>query len=279
MVSAGGLFVIGLLMLYAGRTSAEAQVNNPPVSAQKATLTAADPASIDQIEELVRANRILAHYGVLDAYGHVSVRSTRNPKHFFLARHIPASTVTANDIIEYDIDTKPVFKTNYVGYSERFIHGEILKARPDVNAVVHGHAADIVTFTIAQVPLRAVSHMGAFLGPEVPVFDTRSMTKDGEMLIRNNELGRGLAVALGQHPAVLIRGHGAVVVADSLHVVTGRAYYMTINAHEQMQAMQLPGSKLIYLEPNETDKMAMQDGFERFWEMGKRAIEDARTAR
>jgi ribulose-5-phosphate 4-epimerase/fuculose-1-phosphate aldolase len=244
-------------------------------AARKAPLPAADSASRDQIEELVFANRLLTYYGVLDAYGHVSVRSSRNPNHFFLARHIPSGTVTAKDIIEYDLDTKPVMKTDYIGYSERFIHGEIYKARPDVKAVVHGHAADVVTLTIAQIPLRAVSHMGAFLGTEVPVFDTRSMTKDGEMLIRNNELGRGLAAALGNHSAALIRGHGAVVVADSLHVVAGRSYYMMVNAHEEIQALLLPGARPIYLEPAETDKMALQDGYERFWELGKETVPPA----
>src|SRR4051812_10381223 len=105
--------------------------DGPPAFAQndkKATLPAADPASMDQIQELVLANRMLTHYGTLDAYGHVSVRSSRNPNHYFLARHIPGGTVTAKDIIEYDLDTRPVFKADYIGYSERFIHGEIYKA-------------------------------------------------------------------------------------------------------------------------------------------------------
>jgi ribulose-5-phosphate 4-epimerase/fuculose-1-phosphate aldolase len=219
---AGAAVLMLSAIAFLGNTHAAAQVKG---AAAKTALPAADPASMDQIAELVLANRILNHYGVLDAYGHVSVRSSRNPNHFFLARHIPAGTVTAKDIIEYDLNTEPVIKTDYIGYSERFIHGDIYKARPDVKAVVHGHAPDVVTLTIAQIPLRPVSHMGAFLGLDVPVFDTRSMTKDGEMLIRNHELGQALAMTLGRNPAALIRGHGAVVVADSLHVVAGRAYY------------------------------------------------------
>lgn len=238
----------------------------------RASKPAADPASKDQIDELVLANRMLTNTGVLDAYGHVSVRSTRNPNHFFLARHIPAGTVTANDVIEYDLDTKPVFETDFIGYSERFIHGEIYKARPDVKAVVHGHAPEIVTLSITQIPLRPVSHMGAFLGLGVPVFETRSAASDGEMLIRSNELGRALAKTLADKPAALIRGHGAVVVADSLHVVAGRAYYMNVNAREQIQAQLLTGGKMTYLQPNETDKMAAQDGFERFWELERQEV-------
>src|SRR5579863_3535172 len=102
------------------------------VSTLAAQTPAADPASKAQIDELVLANRILSNEGVLDAYGHVSVRSARNPNHFFLSQHIPAGTVTAADIIEYDLDSKPVYDTKMAGYSERFIHGEIYRARPDV---------------------------------------------------------------------------------------------------------------------------------------------------
>ena len=270
------LLAIASVIIHADSQSAWAQSNSSPAT-KKATLPAADPASMDQIQELVLANRMLTHYGVLDAYGHVSVRSSRNPNHFFLARHIPGGTVTAKDIIEYDLDTQPIFKTDYIGYSERFIHGEIYKMRPDVKAVVHGHPPDVVTLTIAQIPLRPVSHMGAFHGLDVPVFDTRSVTKDGEMLIRSSELGHALAMTLGRNPAALIRGHGAVVVADSLHVVAGRAYYMTINAREELQAMQLPGAKLIYLQQSETEKMATQDGYERFWELGKQTMQNEKN--
>src|SRR5579863_6890219 len=116
-------------------------------------------AAQTQIEELVLANRILSNEGVLDAYGHVSVRSATNPNRFFLSQHIPAGTVTPADIIEYDLDTKPVSDTKLVGFTERFIHGEIYKARPDVKAIVHGHAPEIVAFSVIQTPLRPISHM------------------------------------------------------------------------------------------------------------------------
>jgi len=273
LVAAGAVLAIGAIGYFDSQTVLAQSTVKKAGTANKMSLPAADAASMDQIEELVLANRMLSRDGVLDAYGHVSVRSSRNPNHFFLARHIPSGTVTARDIIEYDLDTNPVMKSDFIGYSERFIHGEIYKARPDVKAVVHGHAADIVTLTIAQIPLRPVSHMGAFLGLNVPVFETRSAATNGEMLINSNELGSALARTLGGATAAVIRGHGAVVVADSLHVVAGRAYYMMVNAHEQIQAMQLPGSKMIYLQPNETDKMALQDGYERFWLLGKSTLE------
>jgi ribulose-5-phosphate 4-epimerase/fuculose-1-phosphate aldolase len=230
---------------------------------------ATDPADRAQVDELVLANRILTNEGVLDAYGHVSIRSARNPNHFFLAQHIPSGTVTAADIIEYDFDARPVRDTKMPGYSERFIHSEIYRARPDVKAVVHGHAPEVVTFSVAQIPLRPISHMAAFLGGPAPVFDTRDVAKDGEMLIRNGQLGRALAQKLGNGPAVLIRGHGAVVVADSLHVVVGRAYYMNVNARELLQALSLPGSRITYIQPNEAVTMAAQDGYERAWTLWK----------
>jgi ribulose-5-phosphate 4-epimerase/fuculose-1-phosphate aldolase len=237
------------------------------------TLAAQTQAAQTQIEELVLANRILSNEGVLDAYGHVSVRNASNPSHFFLSQHVPAGTVTAADIIEYDLDSKPVHDTKMVGFTERFIHGEIYKARPDVKAVVHGHAPEVVTFSVIQTPLRPIAHMAAFLGGPVPVFEVRDVTKDGEMLIRNNQLGHALAQTLGNGPAALLRGHGDVVVADSLHVVVGRAYYMNVNARELLQALQVPGSKITYIQPNEAATMAAQDGYERSWTLWKQQVQ------
>ncbi len=226
-----------------------------------------------QIDELVLANRILSNEGVLDAYGHVSVRSERDPNHFFLSQHIPAGTVTAADIVEYDLDSKPAHDTKLIGFTERFIHGEIYKARPDVKAIVHEHAPEIVTFSVIQTPLRPISHMAAFLGGPLPVFEIRDVARDGEMLIRTNQLGHALAQTLGKGPAALLRGHGAVVVADSLHVVVGRAYYMNVNARELLQALQVPGSKITYIQPNEAATMAAQDGYERAWTLWEQQVQ------
>jgi len=221
-----------------------------------------------QVAELVLANHILTTEGVLDAYGHVSVRSDRDSNHFLLASHLPAGVITAADIIEYDMDTKPVRNTGAIGYSERFIHGEIYKARPDVKAVVHLHSPDILPYTVTNVPLKPMIHMGGFLPQEMPMFEIRKAGGMTDMLIRSNELGRALAETLGMQTAALLRGHGAVVVADSLHVVVGRAYYMTVNARAETQALALGGGKVsnvTFLEPEEAAKTASQDGFERAW--------------
>ena len=224
------------------------------------------------VEELVLANRILANTGVLDAYGHVSVRDSRNPNHYLLARHMAAGLVTAADIIEYDLDSKAVNASESTGYTERFIHGNIYKARPDVMAVVHFHAPEVIPFGVTGVPLRPVFHMAAFLGEGVPVFEIRKAGGVTDMLIRNNALGQALAESLGKKPAVLLRGHGAVAVAPSLHVVVGRAYYMTVDARVQAQAIQLGGGKVTYLEDEEARKAAPQDGFERSWNLWKESV-------
>ena len=244
----------------AGSLASGANLRNPPEPPKPVPADLPDPA---QIAELVLANHILTDQGVLDSYGHVSVRDARNPNHFLLARHLPAGIIQASDIIEYDLDTKPVRNTDLIGYSERFIHGEIYKARPDVKAVIHFHAPDIIPFGVTGVPLKPMIHMAGFLPQQVPIFEIRKYGfKD--LLIRNNEMGHALAETLGDKSTALMRGHGAVVVADSLHVVAGRAYYMMINARTQLQAMEI-SKKVTYLTPEEAETVAAQDGFERAW--------------
>src|SRR5579864_488179 len=230
----------------------------------------ADDAS--QINELVLANHILTMNGVLDAYGHVSVRSERNPNHFFLAQHIPAGTVTRDDIVEYDLDSNQVGGKPRTGYTERFIHSEIYRARPDVMAVVHCHSADVIPFTVTNVPLRPMHHMAASRGGTVPVFEIRNAGGITDLLIRSPELGRALAKSLGDNTAVLLRGHGAVVVAPGLHVVAGRSYYLSVNAKVQQQAIALGGGKVTYLDPGEARKALPQDGYERSWELWKQQM-------
>lgn len=224
------------------------------------------------VNELVLANHILADQGVVDAYGHVSIRDPRNPNHYLLASHLAAGVVTAANILEYDLDSNPVRPDAPAGYTERFIHGEIYRARPDVMAIVHCHAPDLIPYGVTGTPLRPIYHMGAFLGEGVPVFEIRNAGGVTDMLIRNSALGRALAQTLGDKPAALMRGHGAVVVAASLHVVVGRAYYMNLNAKLQSQAIAL-GGPVTYLEQEEARKAAPQDGYERSWNLWKHQAE------
>src|SRR5579863_991322 len=259
-------FYVGLALGAAllGSCVVWAQTPKPTPAASKSA-----PAASDQISELVLANHILSMTGVLDAYGHVSVRDQRNPNHFLLARHLPAAVITRADIAEYDADSKALDGNDAGGYAERFIHGEIYRARPDVMAVVHCHPLDVIAFGVTGVPLRPLFHMAGFIGDPPPIFEIRNSGGMTDMLIRNADLGKALAKTLANRNVVLLRGHGAVVVAPSLHVVTGMAYYLIENAKLQEQAMRLGGGKVTYLEPEEAKKAGSQDGFERAWTLWK----------
>lgn len=219
------------------------------------------------IQDLVTANRILASEGIVDGYGHVSIRNPANPNHYFLSRSLAPGLVTADDIIEYDLDSNPIADTRQ-SYRERFIHGEIYQARPDVMAIVHDHSAAVIPFSVSSVPLRAVSHMAAFIGAGIPVFEIRDVDGMTDMLISNPKRGQALAKVLGDRPAALMRGHGAAIVGESIKVAVGRAFYLDLNARLQEQAILL-GGKVTYFEPEEAKKTAPQDGFERAWDVWK----------
>jgi dihydrofolate reductase/ribulose-5-phosphate 4-epimerase/fuculose-1-phosphate aldolase len=225
----------------------------------------ATPTRQALVDDLVTANGILANEGVVDGYGHVSVRNPANVNRYFLARAGAPALVTAADVVEYDLDSNPASGSG-TGYQERFIHGEIYKARPDVTAVVHCHCLDVIPFAAANVPLKPMYHMGYFIGEGVPVFDIRATAGVTDMLVSTPSLGQALARVLGRRSAALMRGHGAVVVADSLHVVVAKAYYLNVNARLQQQAIQLR-SGVTYLDPDEAKK-AVQT-YERSWEFWK----------
>lgn len=225
------------------------------------------PSQFAVIEELVTANHILANEDVLDGYGHVSVRSPSNPNHYFLARAGAPGLVTAADITEYDLDSVAVSNTTGAGYTERFIHGEIYKARPEIMAVVHCHCSEVIPFANTGVPLQPMHHMGFFIGQGVPLFDIRKAAGETDILIRNTALGKALAETLGRGTAVLMRGHGAAIAATSLHLVVGMSYYLNLNARLQYQAMQLGDRKVMYLDAEES-RRAAQD-YERSWDYWK----------
>jgi len=233
-------------------------------AASGSTQTPAAPSRQAVIDDLVVANHILANEGVVDGYGHVSVRNPLDPNRYFLARAGAPALVTAADITEYDLDSKSVTNASAAGYQERFIHGEIYKVRPDVMAVVHCHCLDVIPFAATSVPLRPMYHMGYFIGEGVPVFDIRKAAGITDMLIGTPELGRALAQALGNKSAALMRGHGAAVVAASVHLVVAKAYYLNVNARLQLQAMQLGGGKVTYLDPEEAKKTTQT--YERSWD-------------
>ena len=229
--------------------------------------SASPPSRQAVIDELVVANHILANEGVLDGYGHVSVRSPADPTHYLLARAGAPALVAAADITEYDLNSRPVTNTSSAGYQERFIHGEIYKARPDVMAVVHCHCQEVIPFAATSVPLRPLYHMAYFVGEGVPVFEIRNAAGITDMLISTPALGAALAVSLGEKSAALMRGHGAVVAATSLRLVVAKAYYLNVNARLQWQAMQLGGGNVTYLDPAEARKA--EQTYERSWDFWK----------
>jgi HCOMODA/2-hydroxy-3-carboxy-muconic semialdehyde decarboxylase len=222
------------------------------------------------LADLVAANRILAEQGVVDGYGHVSVRHDRDPQGFLLAWARAPELVAAEDVMEHDLDGEPRDARGRRPYSERFIHGEIYRVRPDVRAVVHHHAPSVIPFGASGVPLRPLYHMSAFLGDGIPVFDIRDAGGMTDMLVRTPALGRALAATLGGRAAALMRGHGAVVVGDSLSQVVGRSIYLELNARLQLSAMML-GNAVTYLDPEEARlATATLAGYERSWELWKR---------
>ena len=191
------------------------------------------------LADVVIANRILAHEGIVDAYGHVSVRHPRDPKRYLLARSLSPEMVQQADIMEFDLDGTPAGGDSRQPYLERFIHGAVYEARPEVLAVVHAHAEDVLPFGITSTPLRPVIHSGSFMGAEVPVWDIRERFGDTNLLVTNMPQGRDLAARLAGNNVALMRGHGFVAAARSLIEVVRMSVYVPRNARVQMAAMQL----------------------------------------
>src|SRR5947208_3557144 len=185
---------------------------------------------MDHLDDVVASYRILAEYGVIDAYGHVSLRSPTNPQRYYLARSLAPERVQAEDILEYDLDSNPLDARGRESVTERFIHGEILKARPDIMAVVHNHSPSVVPFSVTGVPMRALWHMAAFIGDGLPNWEIRDVCKGTDLLGRDAQLGNSVAKALGAKPAALMRGHGPVTVGQSVPRDGARSIYLELSA-------------------------------------------------
>jgi HCOMODA/2-hydroxy-3-carboxy-muconic semialdehyde decarboxylase len=254
--------LVGLVM-----TAASAAAQSP----------AADPAVI---EDLVAANRILYDQGVVDGFGHVSVRHDKNPEHFLLARSMAPGLVTAGDIMEFGRDGDAIDPQGRAVYLERFIHSEIYKAHPEVNAVVHSHSPAVIPFGVTSVKLQAVFHLSSFLAGGAPVFEIREAGGPAtDMLIRTPELGAALARTLGAAPVALMRGHGDVVVAPSLKEAVFRAVYTEVNARLEAEALQLGQGHVVFLNDEEAAKATATNAgvLVRAWDLWKaRALAAAR---
>jgi ribulose-5-phosphate 4-epimerase/fuculose-1-phosphate aldolase len=221
-------------------------------------------ADESRIADLIAGNHILANEGVLDGFGHISVRSVTNPRHFFMARSRAPGLVSRDDIMEFDERSAPVDQRGRKMYGERFIHGEVLAARSDVNAVVHSHSPEVLPFTVTKAPFKALIHMAAFLGDTAaPVFEIRDVLgDDNKMLVMENRTGAALAAVMGKRAVVLMRGHGMTVAAESVKLVVLRAIYTQLNARIEAAALRL--GEPTFLNAFEVDR---DDPVDRPWEV------------
>ena len=211
-------------------------------------------SELDRIKnDLVVANRILAREEVVDAYGHVSMRSPHDPNRFFMARSLAPELVTHDDIVEHDLEGNPAGDEKRPLYLERFIHGGVYEARPDVIAVVHAHAEAILPYSIsASTRLRPVIHSGSFIGHNVPVWDIADRFGDTNLLVANMDQGRDLAGTLADNNVALMRGHGFVAAARSLIEVVRLSVFLPRNARALTTAL-LFGGEVKPLSPGEID--------------------------
>ena len=251
---------VAVLLLLLGPAPTSAQT--PPASG--------GPVEAGVIEDLVAANRILADQGVLDGFGHVSIRHPGNTGRFLMSRSLAPALTKPEDIIEYDLECTAIDARGRSSFLERFIHCEIYKARPDVRSVIHTHSPGVVPFAASTVPLRPMYHVAGFLAAGVPVFEIRKHAGMTNMLVGNNALGKALAETLADKAVVLMRGHGNVVVGPSVQVAVYRAVYTEINARLQAQALAL-GGVVTYLEKEEGEKadVTQQQVVMRPWELWK----------
>jgi HCOMODA/2-hydroxy-3-carboxy-muconic semialdehyde decarboxylase len=192
------------------------------------------------MDDLVHANHILCNEGVVDGFGHVSVRDEHDPERFWLARSMAPAVVTKDDIMSFGMDGEPLDARGRKPYLERYIHSEIYRVRSDVMSIVHSHSPAVIPFGVTGAALRPVSHMSGFLAPAVPLFEIRDAGgPNTDMLIRDRKLGAALARSLGVASYALMRGHGSVAVGVSIVQVVCRAVYAEMNARLQMDAMRL----------------------------------------
>ena len=226
------------------------------------------------LEEIVIGSRILAEFGVVDAFGHVSARDPSNPSHFLMSRSLAPAMVTADDNMEFDLDGNAIDARGRPVFLERFIHAEIYKARPDVISVVHTHSPGVIPFSVSKTPLRALFHNAGFLAGGVPVWDIAREFGQTDMVVRDSGIGRSLARTLADKPVVLMRGHGDVAVGPDVKTAVFRAYYTDVDAKLQSQAIGL-GGEITYLTADEGAK-ADSINFaviDRVWNLWKQRVQ------
>ena len=214
------------------------------------------PLAQELIEDLAAASRILAAQGVVDGFGHVSMRHPSAPDRYLMSRSLAPARVVPADIIEYDLDSNPCNANGRGSFLERFIHGEIYKARPDILSVVHSHSPSVIPFGLVGVPMQAMFHNAAFLAAGVPVFDIREKFGATDMLVGNGAKGIALAQAMGDKDVVMMRAHGAVACGPTLQAAVFRAVYTEVNARIQHLTLALGNGAPIAALDAEEGKLA-----------------------
>jgi 3-hydroxy-2-methylpyridine-4,5-dicarboxylate 4-decarboxylase len=217
------------------------------------------------IEDVVAANHILGNEDILEAFGHVSIRDPENPDQFLLSRSLAPQFVTADDVMIYDFDGNLKSESDCKSYAERILHGQIYKARPDVNAICHNHAMALLPFSTTGVEIRPIVHIGCMFHEGIPFYDEYDVS-DG-MLIKNKTEGERIARSLGDKRALLLRGHGVIVVGTGVREMVMSSIYLTYNAQIQQQSHQLGTPKYLSYEEGRaaTEIMFSELALERAW--------------
>lgn len=264
-LSGSGLLLTGALL----GASEEAKGAKAPSSApEPAPQEKQDKDSL--LKDLITANHILQDQGIVDGYGHVSVRNPDNPSHFYISRWLAPDLVTLSDIVELDYDCIPVNGDKRKLYSERWIHAEIYRARPDVKSIVHTHAPTVVLMGVINEPLLPIYHMGGFIGTGLPTFDIRKKFGATNMLINNAEKGKALAETLADKPAAFMRGHGGITVGNSIMHSVGRSVYLKVNSEMHLQAGNRKIETLSAEEAHEAE--AGNQEFPKDWDLWSRKV-------
>jgi HCOMODA/2-hydroxy-3-carboxy-muconic semialdehyde decarboxylase len=240
-----------------------------------AAQTAVDDPDEARIADVITASHILTNEGILDSFGHVSARSAKNPDHFFMPRAMPPALVARADIVEVDLDCKPVDPNAPRLNGERYIHCQVYRARKDVQSVIHTHDLAVIPFGLAGIPLRPVVAQAGFLPPETPLFEVRDANASDQkrgMLVLNAHLGDALAKTLGANPVVLMRGHGETVVGRSVREATVRAIYTHIDAQAQSAALALSPNITVLNDAELTTNAAENFDADRPWQNYKQRL-------
>ena len=231
------------------------------------------PVERAALEDLAAASRILVDQGVFDAAGHVSMRHPTHPERFLMSRSLAPQLITADDIMEFDLDCNAIDARGRNGFIERYLHGEILRARPDVMAVAHSHSPSVIAFGLSNTPMRARYHNAALLAAGVPVFDIREKFGATDIVISTAAKGAALAEVLADKPVALLRAHGMVAVGPTLPVAIFRAIFTVTSANIQHQALAL-GGPIAALDAEEgrlADAVNLATDT-RSWELWKRRV-------